>query len=324
MKQLIAYTENGKWGYRDKNTNEILIPAKYDEINPSAEALAEKRLPVVYDDVQVKLKGKWGVRSVTNKKILPFLYDGIKSHRNVFLVKIKNKYGMVNRKGEKLTPIIYDEMDGGYYMIRVRRNDKWGALDEDGCEIVPAFFDEIQEPKMRTLVIHPYDPSTDFLKVIYNDLDCKAVCYNLSYSGLIKKIKKYDRIIMLGHGTKDGLLDLLNARFVIDLEFVYLLREKECICIWCHANEFVEKHKLHASLYTGMIISEDYEAIDNAIEGFTVEMINESNELFAKGIKNAITNDSVNGDLIFETYRGKENRIIEFNANNIFTNFYKK
>ena len=144
MKQLIAYTENGKWGYRDKETNEILIPAKYDEIDPSAEELDEECFPIVYDDVQVKFKGKWGVRSVTNKKILPFLYDRIKSRRNVFLVKIKNKYGVVNRKGEKITPVMYDEMDG-YSMIRVRQNDKWGALNEDGWEILPVVFDEIQD-----------------------------------------------------------------------------------------------------------------------------------------------------------------------------------
>ena len=42
MKQLIAYSENGKWGYRDKETNEILIPALYDEINPSLDELSKK------------------------------------------------------------------------------------------------------------------------------------------------------------------------------------------------------------------------------------------------------------------------------------------
>ena len=51
---------------------------------------------------------------------------------------------------------------------------------------------------MKTLVIHPSDPSTDFLKVIYNDMQDKTVLS--SYRGLTKvkeEMQKADRIICL-------------------------------------------------------------------------------------------------------------------------------
>ena len=55
MKELIAYTENDKWGYRDKETNEILIPAIYDDIDPSAEELDKKELYSLKDKQCIRL-----------------------------------------------------------------------------------------------------------------------------------------------------------------------------------------------------------------------------------------------------------------------------
>ena len=145
MKQLIAYTENGKWGYKDKENNKILIPAKYDEIDPSIEKLTVPRFPVVYDKVRLKLNGKWGVYSITNEEILPFLYDEIESRSNFFFVKINDKYGIVDLEGEIVIPFIYDEIVSGFSMILVRQKDKWGALDEDGQEVLPVVFDKIKD-----------------------------------------------------------------------------------------------------------------------------------------------------------------------------------
>ena len=43
---------------------------------------------------------------------------------------------------------------------------------------------------MKTLVIHPTDKSTDFLTVIYSDLDCTVLRDNISHSKLKKLIKE--------------------------------------------------------------------------------------------------------------------------------------
>src|SRR6478735_497282 len=135
--------------------------------------------------------------------------------------------------------------------------------------------------KMKTLIIHPEDITTDFLKEIYCDSDHIIINSNVSKKHLKEQIKTHDRIIMLGHGNYKGLFGF--KRFMIDSTLVYLLREKLCICIWCNANIFFEKYKLKG-IYSGMIISEYEEALDYCINT-TEQHINKSNILFAKSIK---------------------------------------
>jgi len=175
---------------------------------------------------------------------------------------------------------------------------------------------------MKTLVIHPKDNSTNFLSIIYKDIECDVISDHISKKALKEAIKNHDRIIMLGHGTPEGLIGYKNPQtnlfrgpyFIINSNFVYLLREKNCVCIWCYANEFVEKYGL-TGLYSGMIISEYGEAIDNCVQA-TSEQINESNTLFAKAIKNHIDNPIL--ESIKYDYFVENNDVIGFNLENIF------
>jgi hypothetical protein len=116
---------------------------------------------------------------------------------------------------------------------------------------------------MKTLIIHPSDRSTDFLKVIYNNIENKTVITNGDKKDLKKLIKEHDRIMMMGHGCPVGLFSVGQFKnsqgLVIDSTFVELLETKECVFIWCNANEFVKKHKLKG-FYSGMFISEVGEA----------------------------------------------------------------
>lgn len=133
---------------------------------------------------------------------------------------------------------------------------------------------------MKTLVIHLEDNTTDFLKTIYIDRNFTVVNHMISSSALSNLIKDHDRIIMLGHGTPYGLLSY-NGH-IINSKYVYLLRDKLCVCIWCHANIFVEKYGLKG-FYTGMFISEVEEA-DYYNINTDQSKIDESNELFAKAV----------------------------------------
>ena len=140
---------------------------------------------------------------------------------------------------------------------------------------------------MKTLVIHPYDPSTEFLSVIYKDHpEWTVMTDDLSKKTIIEAIKNHDHIIMMGHGSPYGLFDLLNNRLLIDSTYVYLLREKQCTCIWCDADQFVQKYKLKG-LYTGMIISDYDEAMSEgkSVQGDDIE---ESNAMFAHAMSEAI------------------------------------
>lgn len=146
----------------------------------------------------------------------------------------------------------------------------------------------------KILVIHPVDPTTEFLSIIYRNLNAMVIRQPISKSRLKVLIKDADRVIMLGHGTANGMgsVDYRNGRAVsittiIDSNLVYLLREKkDNIYIWCHANEFVEKYGL-GGFSTGMFISETLEATVYGVKA-TEDEVKESNSDFARIIRNNI------------------------------------
>lgn len=162
---------------------------------------------------------------------------------------------------------------------------------------------------MKTLVIHPQDNTTKFLSVIYENKDWTVIDYNPSKSSLKKSIKEHDRIVMLGHGTQEGLLGF-NC-YVINSDLVYLLREKLCVCIWCNADIFVQKYNLKG-FYTGMFISEYEEALNYCIST-NMFYLHESNNDFAVAVS-----ESIDGDNFLE------NVLDKYEGNNAVVNFNKK
>ena len=114
----------------------------------------------------------------------------------------------------------------------------------------------------KTLVIHPDDRSTDFLKIIYErHLNEWTICNSTSITKeeLYKLVKKHDKIIMLGHGCPSGLFNPKTYKLLIDDSFAPLLKTKETISIWCHSDKYFRKHNIKG-FHTGMIISEVGEA----------------------------------------------------------------
>ncbi len=135
---------------------------------------------------------------------------------------------------------------------------------------------------MRTLVIHPHDKSTHFLRPIYEKIPHKTVVTGgLSIAEVENLILMHNRIIMLGHGSPYGLFGInFNRSHVIDESVVNLLKYKECIFIWCHADQFVKKHSLKG-FHSGMFISEVGEALFYGLKD-DKQLINESNDAFAE------------------------------------------
>lgn len=166
---------------------------------------------------------------------------------------------------------------------------------------------------MKTLVLHPTDPSTDFLKEIYRDKNFTVINDPLTTERELKKqINNHSRVIMMGHGWAGGLFGFRNTRF--DMRFVPLLREKLCVCIWCNADEFFKRHEL-IGFYTGMFISEVGEANYFGIK-VTQEEIDYSNNLFA-GLMNQYINYFHIFDLIKESYVG-DCPVIRFNNERLY------
>lgn len=170
---------------------------------------------------------------------------------------------------------------------------------------------------MKTLVIHPNDRSTDFLSKIYENLDCLVVNVPVSDRTLRNLIKEHDKIMMIGHGTPTGLLGY--GHYVINSDYVYLLREKpESVYIWCNADMFVERYELKG-FYTGMIISEEVEA-DYCGVPYQAGQVNESNELFSYVVKESLQlpTSKEAAENIKQKYLITNNPIIKYNNNNIY------
>jgi hypothetical protein len=118
---------------------------------------------------------------------------------------------------------------------------------------------------MKTLVIHPEDPSTEFLKIIYRNLDCTILNDKSSSAKIRNGLKEHQRIFLLGHGIETGLLSPYGGdqfgRLIVGPREVNFLRGKEVISVFCNSNIFGIKYGLNG-LFSGMIISEESEAFD--------------------------------------------------------------
>lgn len=139
---------------------------------------------------------------------------------------------------------------------------------------------------MKTLVIHPQDRSTDFLKPIYENISNAIILNGGATKDEVRElITQHDRIIMLGHGSPNGLFTVGRFTgtngYIIDHTMVDALKDKECISIWCHADQFMNKHWLYG-FYSGMFISEVGEATVCGLPGTSQTTVDTSNNYFAQ------------------------------------------
>lgn len=152
-----------------------------------------------------------------------------------------------------------------------------------------AYFSHI----MKTLIIHPEDPTTTFLSPIYANLKSKTVVKGgATKSELRTLIDRHDRFLMLGHGLPEGLLNTGSFEdtglFVIDETIVGFLRtKKENLFIWCHADQFVRNHEL-SGICSGMFISELGEARSYGYKDVVWNIVNQSNYRFSEIISRYI------------------------------------
>ena len=141
-------------------------------------------------------------------------------------------------------------------------------------------------PIMKNLIIHPEDPTTTFLSQIYAPLTNKTVIRGgIPKSEIPKLIESHDRVLMLGHGSPYGLLNAGQfpdaGSYIIDDSMVSALRNKtNSLFIWCHADQFVQRHGL-SGFYSAMFISEVGEAFYYGFDDVDWGLIDQSNDRFA-------------------------------------------
>lgn len=144
------------------------------------------------------------------------------------------------------------------------------------------------------LIIHPQDPSTAFLKVLYPSEENIILDERSSNSVIKKALQENDRIMILGHGCETGLFAPFGnqqfGRLILGPSHVQFLRNKQIIGIWCNANMFAMKYDL-TGLFSGMVISEVSEAFDLGFYDVTEEQVKLARELWANDVRSAILGD---------------------------------
>jgi hypothetical protein len=138
---------------------------------------------------------------------------------------------------------------------------------------------------MKTLIIHPKDSTTTFLRSIYKDIQYKTlITGGCSYDDVIEEIKNHQRIIMCGHGCPYGLFGVgqfgKGGGLIINKNSVPYLKGKECVYIWCNSDQFVERYELNG-FYSGMFISEVGESFMCGFRGITQSEVSSSNYSFS-------------------------------------------
>ena len=169
------------------------------------------------------------------------------------------------------------------------------------------------------------DESTDFLAPIYKPIKNKTVIIGGSHkSELMHLIPKYDRVIMMGHGSPNGLYAIGiwwdQPQYIIDESFVpYLRGNPSNMYIWCHADQFVDRHGL-SGLCCGMFISSKIESIECGV-GADHSDIEESNSRFVEILASCIEEDSntIHKHLMEQYRRNSErNPVVQYNHKKLY------
>ena len=181
---------------------------------------------------------------------------------------------------------------------------------------------------MQTLVIHPHDESTHFLKPIYENIPNKTVITGgVSKAEMCDLIDSYDRVMMMGHGSPWGLFSVGKftdtTPYIIDHTMVYLLLQKQnSVFIWCNADQFVNRHQLKG-LYSGMFISEVGEAMYCGLPNTPQDVVTESNDSFATMLGNVIDKpirDAYNEVKKQYSLLAESNAVALYNSNRLYLN----
>ena len=159
---LTAFNKNGKWGYLNADSIEVIKPT-YEEASDFSGGFAA-----------VKNKGKYGYIDKGGNVVIPFKYDMASSfNKGVAIVyQLVNtndefqseapKYGLIDKNKTEITPLQYDFIglftnDG---VAVVRKNDKHSLINLAGKELLPFKYDFIAELYEGIAVVKTFDANS--------------------------------------------------------------------------------------------------------------------------------------------------------------------
>ncbi|MCQ2146479.1 MAG: hypothetical protein MJZ16_03080 [Bacteroidales bacterium] len=125
------------------------------------------------------------------------------------------------------------------------------------------------------IVVHPTDLSTSHLRYIYEGID--DVKLFTSYKqrdeilSAIAAAPKDEPILLLGHGTPNGLMDMDYGHLITNSDANILRDRPNLVGIWCYASSYAYIHSLKG-FFSGMFISEPKEARDLNVKASNEEI----------------------------------------------------
>ena len=179
------------------------------------------------------------------------------------------------------------------------------------------------------LVIHPKDQTTAMLSVLYSAQATRVIetdCSANQMGHLLHHTSKLERIMLLGHGSDQGLFYRQNGseegfdRIIVGHAHAYHLRKhgSNLIGIWCYADHFARKEGLHG-LFSGMIISDVKEAAEH---GITIQQssIDQTNIRLFNRLRNLLDNETPFRDIpqLLESMDDEHTHLSTFNYRNFF------
>lgn len=131
--EYTIFSENDKYGYKDKN-GRIIIPAKYDNAWWFSEGLAA-----------VKINGKYGFIDKNDRLVIPANYDTTGwFSEGLAPVNINGKYGFIDRKGNMVIEPRFGNTYGftkGFATVEI--DGKYGLIDKTGKTVLPVKYEWI-------------------------------------------------------------------------------------------------------------------------------------------------------------------------------------
>ncbi len=121
----VKINKNGLWGFRDRNSKDMAVPAVYDEVFSFKEDLC-----------CVQKEEKFGFINREGEEIIPIVYDCATSFSEGLACVYKGEHcGYINKQGETVVDF---KFDAGTPVVngecRVKKNGKWGEMHLDNPE----------------------------------------------------------------------------------------------------------------------------------------------------------------------------------------------
>jgi len=174
----VIFEQDGKWGYKEQKTDQVLCPPKFAEAQ-----LFSGRLAAVADTNCKNGKCLYGFIDKHFQWVIPARYAEVEDFHQGFAVVGKGdcpdsncKYGAINELGREVLPCIYDDVDDfsdGYFLVE---------KEEEGLYFLNAVG--------KSLFTHPYPKAHAFrehIAMLSND----SLWYYINTQGKPINTEKY-------------------------------------------------------------------------------------------------------------------------------------